>query len=323
MTPRSDPQWGRREPAFFAENHSEVVDAMLKSHDRYSYSPITERTPFDWPDGKRLAVYVALNVEQFPFGEGMGVPVAPAQPEPDVVNFSWRDYGNRIGFWRILEMFEEFEIPLGMIINTEVFEHCPQIGAAILARGDEIIGHGRTNAERQGTMDEPEERALIEDATRKIDAFQGSPPSGWMSPWVSESVVTPDLVHEAGYRYLMDWGFDDQPVWLETRSGRILTVPYPRPTNDLPMLHGRSFTPAQYADILIDQFDEMRRQSESAPLVFGLSFHPYLIGHAFMLKHIRRAIEHIAAHRDVWLARPGDIANHAMNLPKGTLAGDG
>jgi peptidoglycan/xylan/chitin deacetylase (PgdA/CDA1 family) len=287
---------------------------MLKSHDRYPYVPITEREPYDWPNGARLAVYAALNVEQFPFGEGMGVAVAPAQPEPDVVNFSWRDYGNRVGFWRILEMFDEFDFPLGMIINTEVFEHCPQIGDAIVARGDEIIGHGRTNAERQGTMDEADERDLIETATAKIREFQGKPAAGWMSPWVSESAVTPDLVHEAGYRYLMDWGFDDQPVWIKTRSGRILTVPYPRPTNDLPMLHGRSLTPSQYADILIDQFDEMRDQSRRQPLVFGLSFHPYLIGHAFALRHILRAIDHIASHSDVWLARPGDIASHVIAL---------
>ena len=303
----------------FAEVLPEAIEPMLKSHDRYSYVPITERAPYDWPNGQRLAVYVALNVEQFPFGEGLGVPVAPAQPEPDVVNFSWRDYGNRIGFWRILEMFDEFEIPLAMIINTEVFEHCPQIGAAIMERKDEIIGHGRTNAERQGTMEEPAERALIEQATARIHDFQGKPPAGWMSPWVSESTVTPDLIQEAGYAYMMDWGFDDQPIWLKTRSGRILSIPYPRPTNDLPMLHGRSFTPAQYADILIDQFDEMLRQSQSAPLVFGLSFHPYLIGHAFTLKHIRRAISHIASNRDVWFAHPGEIANHVAGLPKGIV----
>lgn len=292
---------------------------MLKSHGRYAYVPITRRQPYDWPNGARLAVYAALNVEQFPFGEGMGVAVAPAQPEPDVVNFAWRDYGNRIGFWRILEMFDAVDMPLAMIINTEVFEHCPEIGAAIIERGDEIIGHGRTNAEREGTMTEAEERALIEDATRGISDLQGKPPAGWMSPWVSESAVTTDLVHEAGYRYLTDWGFDDQPVWLKTQGGRILTVHNPRPTNDLPMLHGRSFTPSQYADILIDQFDEMLEQSRSQPLVFGLSFHPYLIGHAFSLRHIRRVIGHIASHEGVWLTRPGDIAEHVMGLPEGRV----
>jgi len=118
----------------------------MDSGRRAAPAEFTKPAPYDWPNGTRLAVYVALNVEQFPFGEGLGVPVAPAQPEPDVVNFSWRDYGNRVGFWRILEMFDEFQIPLGMIINTEVFEHCPEIGAAIIERGDEIIGHGRTNA---------------------------------------------------------------------------------------------------------------------------------------------------------------------------------
>ncbi len=293
---------------------------MLKSHDRYGYVPITDRQTYDWPNGTRLAVFIALNIEQFPFGEGMGIQFVPAQPEPDVLNFSWRDYGNRVGFWRLLELFDEVGMPVSMMPNSEIFDHCPQIVSAIGARGDEIVAHGRTNAERQGQMSEQEECRMIADATETIERHTGTRPSGWLGPWVSESAVTPDLLHEAGYRYVMDWGADDQPIWLNTRNGRILSVPYPKPTSDLPVINGYHFTPAAYGDVLIDQFDEMLRQSERQPLVYGLSLHTYLVGHPFRIKHLRRALEHIQSRSDrIWLAHAGAIADHVISLPPDTV----
>jgi allantoinase len=293
---------------------------MLKSHNRYRYSPITGRTPYTWPNGRRLAIFTALNIEAFPFGEGMGVELAAGQPQPDVVNYSWRDYGNRVGFWRLTEMLDEFNVPVSALMNTAIFDECPEVAAALVKRGDEIVGHGRTNAERQGQMPEDEERRLIKDVVDVVRAKTGAAPAGWLGPWVSESHVTPDLLQEAGFSYHLDWMFDDQPVWMKTRSGRILSIPYVRPTNDLPLMHRYQVTPSQYADMVIDQFDEMLLQSRDLPLVFCLSFHPYFAGHAFRLKHLRRIYQHIHQHRDaIWLARTGEIAKHVIGLPAGTV----
>lgn len=295
---------------------------MLRSHDRYDFTPITARKPYEWPNGARLAIFTALNVEVFPFAEGMGVELAAGQPQPDVVNYSWRDYGNRVGFWRLMEMLDEFKTPVSMLMNTEMFTHCPEVVAAIRKRGDEIVGHGRTNAERQGTMPEPEERALIEEVVDTIRKQTGAAPTGWLGPWVSESFVTPDLLQEAGFKYHLDWTPDDQPIWMKTRAGKILSIPYVRPTNDLPMMHRYQITPEQYADVLIDQFDEMLLQSRDMPLVFCLSFHPYFSGHAFRIKHLRRVYKHIMAHQDkIWLAHTGQIAQHIMKLPPGIVPG--
>lgn len=295
---------------------------MLKSHNRYTYLPITERKPYTWPNGASLAIFTAVNVEAFPFAEGLGVELAPGQPQPDVVNNSWRDYGNRVGFWRLLELLEEFDIPASMLMNTAIFDECPQIAQAIIKRGDEIVGHGRTNAERQGQMPEEEERRLIRDVVETIRTKSGQRPLGWLGPWVSESHVTPDLLQEEGFIYHMDWMSDDQPIWMKTRAGRILAIPYVRPTNDLPAMHRYQVTPQQYADLLIDQFDEMLAQSRTAPLVFCLSFHPYFAGHAFRLKQLRRVYQHIRSHGDkVWLARTGEIADHIKSLPAGTVPG--
>jgi allantoinase len=204
-----------------------------------------------------------------------------------------------------------------VLMNTAAYQLCPQVPAAFRARGDEFVGHGRTNAERQAGMSEAEERHLIAEVGRIYTEHEGRAPAGWLGPWVSETRVTPDLLAEAGYSYVMDWAHDDQPVWMATRSGkRLLAIPYARPTNDLAAMHGAKAPPSVWADMLIDQFDEMLRLSAKAPLIYNFSLHPYLTGHAFRLKHLRRVFAHIAEHGDaVWWTRPGAIAAHYAQLP--------
>ncbi len=295
---------------------------MLHSHDRYSYSPIVDRPTYEWPNGARLAVYVAINVEVFPFGEGMAPELSARQPEPDVWNFSARDWGNRVGIWRLLELLDAYDVPCAANLNAEIYESCPEIARALRARGDEIVGHGRTNAERQAEMNEAAETQMIREVTERIAREEGRAPLGWLGPWVNETHVTPDLLQEAGYLYVMDWAHDDQPTWLRTRNGgRLLSLPYARPTNDLPMMHVAKVTPAAWVDMLIDQFDEMLRQARRQPIIFNLSLHPYLIGHAFRLRHFRRLLTHLAAHRsEIWLTRPGAIAAHARDLGRAVVS---
>ena len=144
----------------------------LRRHGRYDYSPITERAVYDWPDGKRLAFYIGLNIEHFSFGEGLGhTPTAPGA-QPDVRNYAWRDYGLRVGIWRIFELLDELGLPACHLMNTAIYDHAPQIPARIRARSDEFIGHGRTNSEQQGDYDEGAEKALIEEATAAFAAHR-------------------------------------------------------------------------------------------------------------------------------------------------------
>jgi allantoinase len=289
------------------------------NHGRYPYSPITERRPFVWPGGRRLAVYFGLNLEWFAFGEGLGAELAPGGPQPDVLNYSWRDYGNRVGVFRLAELFGELALPVSLLVNAQMVEHAPQALSAFAKA--EIVGHGRTNSERQGMLSEAEERALIAETTGVLDRHCGQRPRGWLSPWISQSPCTPDLLQEAGYTYLLDWCHDDQPVWMKTRAGRILSVPYPQELNDIPQIVARKREGAEFAEMIIDTFEVMRRESDRRPLVMGIALHSYIVGWPHRFKHLARALRHLASKADdrVWLTTSGAIAAHAASLPAGTL----
>lgn len=281
---------------------------MLTHHDRYDYMPINRRADYHWPNGKRLAVYIGLNLEHFAFGEGLGAELAPGGPQPDVLNYAWRDYGNRVGAWRMRDMFDVLDLPVSVLANSAMYDYAPDLMTAFRARGDDIVGHGRTNAERQSVMTESEEAALIAEATEVIAKAEGTQPLGWLSPWIAESRVTPDLLQEAGYGYTLNWCMDDQPVWMRTRAGRLLAIPYPQEVNDIPAIAARKDGAAQFADMIIDNFDEMLEQSVQQPLVMGIALHPYLVGQPYRLRQLRRALAHVVAHRDdIWLTTAGDI----------------
>lgn len=283
----------------------------LTHHDRYDYVPITRRPGFDWPHGNGLAVYLGVNLEYFSFGEGLGAELAPGGPQPDVLNYAWRDYGNRVGAWRLLEMLDALDLPATALVNSTMYGYAPDLIAAHRARGDEIAGHGRSNSERQSTLDEAGETALIAQTTDAIRMAEGRPPAGWLSPWIAESHATPDLLRDAGYTYTLNWCMDDQPVWMRTRHGPLLSVPYPQEINDIPSIIARKDSPAAFADLIIDSFDEMLEQARAQPLVMGIALHPYIVGQPARLRHLRRALTHIAQHGDdVWLTRAGEIAAH-------------
>lgn len=290
-----------------------------RSHDRYAYSPITARPVYDWPNGKRLAVYIGLNLEWFSFGEGLGAELAPGGPQPDVLNYAWRDYGNRVGVFRLADLFADLKLPVSLIVNADMVAQAPQALAAF--PGAELVGHGRSNSERQGALPEADERALIAESTAALTKYSGTRPRGWLGPWISQSHVTPDLLQEAGYRYLLDWCHDDQPVWMETRAGRILSVPYPQELNDIPQIVGRKREGAEFAAMIVDAFEVMQAECDKRPLVMGIALHPYIVGWPHRFKHLARALRQIAAQAGerVWFTTAGAIADHAAQLPPGDV----
>ncbi|MGF1513936.1 MAG: polysaccharide deacetylase family protein [Elainellaceae cyanobacterium] len=296
----------------------------LPTHGRYHYSAITHRPDYSWPQGRRLAVYLGLNLEHFAFGEGLGAQLAPGGPQPDILNYAWRDYGNRVGVWRLLALFEDLGLPAALLTNSTLYDYCPQVMAAFRDRKDEIVAHGRTNSERQSVLSEADEAALIRETTEVLARHEDRAPKGWLGPWIAQSHLTPDLLQEAGYTYMLDWCCDDQPIWFKTRQGRILSVPYSQEVNDIPAIAVRRASASDFADMIVDQYEEMKEQSRHQPLVYGIALHAYIVGQPFRLRHLRRSLEHIAKdaarHSDlVWLTHPGKIAQHVYSLPEGTV----
>ena len=295
---------------------------MLKTHGRYDYSSLPNRAQYEWPNGTKLAVYVAMNIEAFSYGEGKGAAIAPPEQAMSHSIYSWRDYGNRIGFWRLMDMFDDLQIPVQHQLNTAIYDECPDIPARIRSRNDEFLGHGYTNSEEQGGLSEQKEKDLIAKCTATITKHEGKAPTGWMSPWLSNSETTMDLLQEAGYRYVMDWTMDDQPIWIKTRGGKILSMPYPVEANDNRGIVWYRYTSSEFTDMLIDNFDEMLEQTQrdGHPLVCPISLHPFVVGRPYRIRQLRRALEHILKYKDrIWLTRPGDICQHIENLPEGTV----
>lgn len=296
---------------------------QLPYHHRFPYSAITKRPHYAWPENRRLAVYFATNIEHFAYGAGMGHALSTELPAPDSRTFAWRDYGNRVGVWRLYDLLDEFKVPACHLVNTSIFDYCPEVIEPILARGDEIVGHGRTNAERQGQWWEEDEARMIKEVHATILEKTGQAPRGWMGPWMSQSRVTPDLLEEAGFRFEMDWPCDDQTVWMKTRSGgRLMSMPYSFEINDSPQILVRHHTGEEFATMIIHQFEEMLKQSERQPLVLGIALHTMIVGQPHRLYALRKAMEYMMNHplRDqVWFTRPGEIYDHCAALPDGIM----
>ncbi|WP_137391073.1 polysaccharide deacetylase [Rhodoligotrophos defluvii] len=297
---------------------------LLPVQRRYDFSPIINRADYSWPDGKRLAVWIGTAIEVYAFQAGHGHdPFHHGAPQTQR-NYAWRDYGNRVGLWRLLALYEQLGLPITAAANSLAYDYYPEIFAELRKRRAAIVAHGRTNAERQTQMWEDDERRVIEVATATIARHEGYPPKGWLGVGVLESSHTADLLQELGYAYVLDWPMDDQPVWLRTRQGRILSIPGPMEINDSGQILHRQSNAAEFADMIVDQFDEMLRQSEGQPLVFNLMLHPFISGQPFRLPPLRRALQHIAGHaakERIWLTDPDRIADYCLKLAPGIVPG--
>jgi allantoinase len=297
---------------------------LLPGHDRYAYVPLPERPDYSWPGNTRLAFVVTTNIEWFAFGAGLGPDPAKTGEPQTHRNYAWRDYGNRIGIWRLLDLFDELELPAAHNTNSLVYRHAPQITDAIRRRGDEIVGHGRTNAENLRGLWPDDEARLLAEVTETIRRHEGKAPRGWMGAGAYETAKTPDILKSLGYRYLMDWPMDDQPVWMRTSAGPILSVPYPIETDDAQAIIHRKYTGRDFCDMLVAQFDEMLEQSRRHPLVMNVSVHPFVFGHPYQIHWLRQALQHCRSHAGtgrVWWTRPGEIADYCYSLPEETIPG--
>jgi allantoinase len=278
--------------------------------DRLTYSPITERPPLKLPNGARMAIWVIVNVEEWDPLQTMPrtvlTPPAGGSPMPDVPNWAWHEYGNRVGFWRFIKIFDEFAIPGTMAINGSALAAYPQIVNAAVARNWEFIGHGFTQTNLQKV---PDERADIRKVREGIRKATGKPPRGWLGPGLTETWQTPDVLAEEGYDYVADWVLDDQPVWLKTRGKPILNVPYTQECNDVAMMLIQHHKASEYCERALDQFEQLYADAADTPRIMAMAVHPYIMGVAHRAKYFRRIFETIRKKSDVLFWTGGQIAD--------------
>ena len=280
----------------------------------YAYAPLPTRATGSWPNGARLAVVVCVGIESYRFGNGLTEDVLPGVPAPDLVNTAWRDYGNRVGAFRIFEMLGALGIPPTVLLNTDVYDEAPDVLAAARQTGAEVVGHGRSNSDSLAQLTPDAERAYLSEVAERIRAHEGEPPGGWSSPWLSHTPATLGLLVETGYRYLLDLRLDDQPVWLRTESGPLLSIPYNVEINDSSTMIGRQASAHEFADMIVDEFTELAVTPH--PLVMSVVLHSFITGVPFRLRAVRGALERIAAAEGVWLTTPREIHRAVLHSPE-------
>jgi len=265
-------------------------------HDRIPYSPITARPTLTLPGGARLVVWVIVNVEEWNPHEAMPrtvlSPPAGGSPMPDIPNWAWHEYGNRVGFWRMLDVFDRHKLPVVLAINGSAIQAYEPIARAAVDRGWEFIGHGFTQKNMQKV---PDERADIKKTTDAIRAFTGRAPRGWLGPGLTETWDTPDILAEHGYEYVCDWVLDDQPVRMKTKSRSLISVPYTQECNDVAMMLIQHHVAEEYRRRAVDQFEQLYADAEKSARVMALVVHPYIMGAPHRFRYFRDAVDHIVS----------------------------
>jgi hypothetical protein len=202
------------------------------------------------------------------------------------------------------------------LLNTDVYDEAPAVLEAARRAGAEIVGHGRSNSDSLSQMNPDAERAYLTYVADRIHAHEGSAPGGWSSPWLSHTPATLNSLVASGYRYLLDLRLDDQPVWLSTEAGPLLTIPYATELNDSSTMIGRSVSARDFADMIDDEFSELHHAAAETPLVMSVVLHSFISGVPFRLGAVRRALERVATGDAVWLTTPREIHRAVVDSPE-------
>ncbi|HEY4337258.1 MAG TPA: polysaccharide deacetylase family protein [Puia sp.] len=280
----------------------------------YEYWPIIDRPDIEWPGGKRLAVYIGLNIGHYETGKpSVGILDKAPGRDPDPLNEGWRDYGNRVGLWRLVELFDRFGIRPSVMLNSDVCKYYPRIIEEGTRRNWSWVAHGCNNSMFAGSkvpqLKLEEERHYLHDVLSTIQLATGKACKGWLGPLgLSQTYDTVDLLADEGVTYVLDWTCDDQPFPLKTFHGEIISVPYSLEINDLPLFLQRGITGPEFGQMIMDQFDILQRDSRKASRVMAIGVHPFVMGQPYRYKYFEQAIAYLAKQKDVWFTTSDEIA---------------
>ena len=281
----------------------------------FPYVPINDRPKLEWPGRARLAVWIIPNIEFFPLTQGIpGSPYTGHAPVPSVRAWAQRDYGNRVGIWRIMEVLQKHGVRASPTLNSDICDHHPQIVKAAVELGWEILGHNETNSLWLNQMKPEEERPSIARTLSKIGALAGRKPTGWLGAGLAETWHTLDYLADEGVQYVADWVSDDQPFFITLDDGRkLVSIPYSYEINDSPFLQTRNGTIEQFVAAIKRQFDVLYAEGACSGRVMAICLHPYLIGVPHRIGGLDEALGYIAAHDGVWFATGSEIMRHWLS----------
>ncbi len=275
----------------------------------YDYWPIVDRPKLEWPDGQRVAFWVGLNVEHYEVDRpSTSLFPGTAGLVPDPLNYGWRDYGTRVGLWRMMDVLDRHGVRASALLNSDVCRHYPRILEAGNERGWAWVAHGKNNSSFQTGLAEDAERAYLREVVSVLRDATGSQPQGWLGPALTETFNTPRLLAELGFSYVLDWCNDDQPYPLNVPGARMISVPYSIEVNDIPLFVGKSLSGEDFYRIVMDQFEALYEAGAQTGQVMALSVHPFILGLPFRLKYLDRALREITSAADVWVTTSDDIA---------------
>ncbi len=283
---------------------------MLADPNLYDYWPYKDRPPIVWPGGKKLAFWIAPNIESYEFDppKNTSRPGWP-RPSPDVVGYSQRDWGNRVGHWRLMELMDKHGMRGSISLSTALIDHHPEIIEACVARTWEFFSHGIYNTRYSYNMDEAQERAIIEDSIRSIQAATGQRIRGYLAPALTHTERTLDLLAEYDFWYTCDLFQDDQPQPVKTKTGKLISMPYSLEVNDVITYGALAMSPQRYADVLKRHFDQLLEESQHSGAVMCIPLHAYLVSQPHRLAAFAEALQYISDNSDdVWITTASEIA---------------
>lgn len=291
-------------------------------HDRYEWSMLADRPAIKWPNGKKLAVWVNVSVQQYPLnqrGIPFKVPNGMTMPYPDLRHFSLRDYGNRVGIYRFLKAFEQRSIRPTFALSAQLAETNPYLLDRLLDQDAELLCHGwNMDHLHYGGQDQAEEAEIVKRAVNTLRERSGRPIRGWLSPARNQSENTPELLAAEGIEYCCDWVNDDMPYRFHTAHGDLTNMPLPAEIEDQFVLVNNLHTEDSWVEQVQDAFDFLRQEaSEQGGRILGLNIHPWMLGQPHRIGCLEAVLDYITGHEDVWQATASEILEAFNNQTNG------
>jgi allantoinase len=281
-------------------------------NDFYDWSHFFERKPIKWSNGAKIAIWIVTSLEFFPLnpkGVPFKAPGSMVTPYPDYRHYTTRDYGNRVGVFRIMKSLEKFSLRGSYAVNSKVAERYPFLIEEINRRNGEIIAHGvDMDILHYGGQDIEEEREQIQESLKKLREVSGQQISGWLSPAKSESMNTLKLIESENIEYVCDWVNDDLPYKMKV--GNLFSMPFSTELSDRQIIMDYKHSEAEYVEQIKDAFDCFYDETEKfGGRVLALSLNPYIIGLPYRIKALEKILQYITDKDGVWSATGSEILN--------------